>query len=199
MIEIVLSYTLISFITISPVPRVVPVGELVQRRGSLVKQFLQNQFRLLDAQTNSALSGKALYQPRSVKELAANRYSNILPLESTRVRLLHNNESAYINANYLGNSTADEKQQTNRYLYIATQAPLPHTMDQFWQMIWQEQSVLIVMLANLIKYAGGDRSRPQCKANRYWPLSSDPDLSQRSQPAHVPLHRQVAVQSCRGE
>ena len=42
--------------------------------------------------------------------------------------------------------------------------PLPHTMTDFWRMVWQEQVTLIIMLCNTVE---GHRVRCQ----QYWPSS----------------------------
>lgn len=66
-----------------------------------------------------------------------NRYENILANESTLVTL---NNGNYINANYI----FDKK-------YISTQAPITQTIDDFWSMVWQQESQVIVMLTNYIE------------------------------------------------
>ena len=33
--------------------------------------------------------------------------------------------------------------------YIATQAPLEHTRGDFWRMVWEQQSRVVIMLTNL--------------------------------------------------
>lgn len=47
-------------------------------------------------------------------------------------------------------------------VYIATQGPLAHTKADFWQMIWEQGSVIIVMLTRL-------RENGLSMCERYWP------------------------------
>ena len=52
--------------------------------------------------------------------------------------------SDYINASHIDS-------YHNRRAFIATQAPLPHTTGDFWRMIWQCNSPVIVMLTELVE------------------------------------------------
>uniref|UniRef100_A0A8C1ZXE7 protein-tyrosine-phosphatase n=1 Tax=Cyprinus carpio TaxID=7962 RepID=A0A8C1ZXE7_CYPCA len=92
-----------------------------------------------------------------------NRYNNILPYDSTRVRLscLENDPcSDYINANYIpGNNF--------RWEYIATQGPLPGTKDDFWRMVWEQNVHSLVMVTQCVE-------RGMVKCDRYWPVDSEP-------------------------
>ncbi|XP_071038926.1 tyrosine-protein phosphatase non-receptor type 5 isoform X2 [Parasteatoda tepidariorum] len=75
-----------------------------------------------------------------------NRYKTILPNENTRVSLYERKDdplSSYINANYVRGYGGEVN------AYIATQGPLPHTVDDFWLMIWKERSPIIVMITKL--------------------------------------------------
>lgn len=47
--------------------------------------------------------------------------------------------------------------------YIATQGPLENTVCDFWQMIWEQGCVVIVMLTRLV-----ENDTSMC--HRYWPL-----------------------------
>ena len=62
----------------------------------------------------------------SPTNVCKNRYPDVLPFESTRVRL--RSSSDYINASYI----AGEHEKS----YISCQAPLPSTFEDFWRMIW---------------------------------------------------------------
>lgn len=75
-----------------------------------------------------------------------NRYANVIPIPETRVKLqkLGNDErSEYINANFV----RGPKDGTN--YYIATQAPLENTVADFWRMIWEQNSKVIIMATDL--------------------------------------------------
>lgn len=75
-----------------------------------------------------------------------NRYRTILPNEHSRVKLEEINDdplSAYINANYIKGYDGEEK------AYIATQGPMPHTINDFWKLMWNEKACIIVMITKL--------------------------------------------------
>ncbi|XP_051976327.1 receptor-type tyrosine-protein phosphatase R-like isoform X2 [Xyrauchen texanus] len=76
-----------------------------------------------------------------------NRYRTILPNLHSRVLLKTKNTndllSSYINANYIRGYLGDEK------VFIATQGPLINTVNDFWQMAWQEDCPVIVMITKL--------------------------------------------------
>ncbi|XP_032254948.1 tyrosine-protein phosphatase non-receptor type 20 isoform X1 [Phoca vitulina] len=86
-----------------------------------------------------------------------NRYRDILPYDSTRVPLGENKD--YINASYIRIVNSGEE-----YFYIASQGPLPSTTDDFWQMVLENNSNVIVMITREIE--GGI-----IKCHHYWPIS----------------------------
>uniref|UniRef100_A0A8C1EDH2 protein-tyrosine-phosphatase n=1 Tax=Cyprinus carpio carpio TaxID=630221 RepID=A0A8C1EDH2_CYPCA len=92
-----------------------------------------------------------------------NRYNNILPYDSTRVKLSYVDDdscSDYINASYIpGNNFRRE--------YIATQGPLPGTKDDFWKMVWEQNVHNIVMVTQCV-----EKGRVKC--DHYWPFDQEP-------------------------
>ena len=53
--------------------------------------------------------------------------------------------------------------------FISTQGPLPRTFDDFWQMVWQESVVVIVMTTRTC-----ERNRTKC--GQYWPLEESSSM-----------------------
>ncbi|XP_071498430.1 receptor-type tyrosine-protein phosphatase delta-like, partial [Diadema antillarum] len=87
-----------------------------------------------------------------------NRLLNIQPYEGNRVCLqpIRGVEgSDYINASHI-----DGYRQRNAY--IATQGPLAETTEDFWRMLWEQNSTIIVMLSKL-------REMGREKCHQYWP------------------------------
>ncbi|XP_041752559.1 receptor-type tyrosine-protein phosphatase S isoform X1 [Coregonus clupeaformis] len=87
-----------------------------------------------------------------------NRLVNIMPYETTRVCLqpIRGLEgSDYINASYIDGY----RQQRG---YIATQGPLAETTEDFWRMLWEHNSTIVVMLTKL-------REMGREKCHQYWP------------------------------
>ncbi|KAI1295765.1 Receptor-type tyrosine-protein phosphatase alpha [Halotydeus destructor] len=64
----------------------------------------------------------------------------------------------YINASYIDGYHQEKK-------YIATQAPLDHTLVDFWRMTWQTDAKIVVMVCNLIELG-------KTKCGKYWPEES---------------------------
>uniref|UniRef100_A0A915IZN6 Uncharacterized protein n=1 Tax=Romanomermis culicivorax TaxID=13658 RepID=A0A915IZN6_ROMCU len=88
-----------------------------------------------------------------------NRYADVIPYDHCRVVLLETGNhtlSDYINASFICDH--DPRNPT----YIATQGPMQSTVPDFWQMVWEQGSVVIV---NLTKLSENGES----KCARYWP------------------------------
>ncbi|XP_020916558.2 tyrosine-protein phosphatase non-receptor type 13 isoform X2 [Exaiptasia diaphana] len=94
-----------------------------------------------------------------------NRYRNVLPFNSTRVRLSGDDSEDYINASHIRVPVGQDT-----YHYIATQGPLPNTIKDFWQMVW-EQGVEVIAMVTLEKEGG------KIKCSKYWPTTPDVPLN----------------------
>ncbi|KAE8348139.1 protein-tyrosine phosphatase-like protein [Aspergillus coremiiformis] len=85
-----------------------------------------------------------------------NRYNDIYPFDHSRVKLqdVPPGECDYVNANYM-------KAEYSKKCYIATQAPVPDTFNDFWRVIWEQDIRLIVSLTAEIE-------RGQIKCHPFW-------------------------------
>ncbi|XP_035248298.1 receptor-type tyrosine-protein phosphatase alpha isoform X1 [Anguilla anguilla] len=87
-----------------------------------------------------------------------NRYVNILPYDHSRVHLTSLDgvpDSDFINASYINGY-----QEKNKF--IAAQGPKEETVNDFWRMIWEQNTATIVMVTNL-------KERKESKCAQYWP------------------------------
>ncbi|XP_042085429.1 tyrosine-protein phosphatase non-receptor type 7 isoform X2 [Ovis aries] len=90
------------------------------------------------------------------------RYKTILPNPQSRVclgRAESQEDGDYINANYIRGYGGQDK------AYIATQGPMPNTVSDFWEMVWQEEAPLIIMLTQLRE------GKEKCA--HYWPAEEE--------------------------
>lgn len=76
--------------------------------------------------------------------------------------LINSDSGDYINANYVNMEIPADG--INRY--IATQGPLASTTVDFWRMVQQESSHLVVMLTTVM-----ERGRAKC--HQYWPAAGE--------------------------
>lgn len=88
-----------------------------------------------------------------------NRYPDVLPYDHARVVL--NELSNATGSDYINASSITDHDPRNP-AYIAAQGPLPPTAPDFWQLIWEQGAVVIVMLTRLTE--GG-----AAMCYRYWP------------------------------
>uniref|UniRef100_A0A8B9LJN0 Tyrosine-protein phosphatase non-receptor type n=1 Tax=Astyanax mexicanus TaxID=7994 RepID=A0A8B9LJN0_ASTMX len=88
-----------------------------------------------------------------------NRFQDVLPYDDTRVELVptKENNTGYINASHIKVTVGGEE-----WSYIASQGPLSHTCQDFWQMVW-EQGIAIIAMVTAEEEGGREKSY------RYWP------------------------------
>ena len=91
-----------------------------------------------------------------------NRFRNVLPYDFNRVCLTGLDN--YINASHIAAPVGEEECH-----YIACQGPLPQTCEHFWQMIW-EQDVSVIMMLTL------DVESSKVRCHRYWPDCTETPL-----------------------
>uniref|UniRef100_A0A3Q4I0C6 protein-tyrosine-phosphatase n=1 Tax=Neolamprologus brichardi TaxID=32507 RepID=A0A3Q4I0C6_NEOBR len=120
------------------------------------KQGFWEEFEVLQQQECKLLYPRKEGQKPENK--SKNRYKNILPFDTTRVEIREMDPdvpgSDYINANYIRVSEGK--------VFIATQGCLQNTVVDFWKMVYQENSHVIVMTTKEM-----ERGRNKCF--RYWP------------------------------
>ncbi|RMZ72380.1 phosphotyrosine-specific ptp2 [Pyrenophora seminiperda CCB06] len=140
-----------------------------QDKGKTVAdRFLQIEKRE-QKRMQKALSGEVVYdapvlsggpaqhiQIAGIEKGSKNRYNNIWPYEHSRVKLEGVAEGCcdYVNANHVQAAYSNKR-------YIATQGPIPATFKDFWNVVWQQDVRVIVMLT--AEQEGG-----QVKAHNYW-------------------------------
>jgi len=101
---------------------------------------------------------------KSPENEGRNRYIDIVPFDSNIVSLSINTgnpPSTYVNASHIRFSTA-------RQAFIAIQAPNPDMIGSFWQLVWEQDVKVIVMITDLME--GG-----RIMAHQYWPDKSTPE------------------------
>lgn len=147
-------------LTSLPLVKVIPDGQYTgpklntvvrMMRGLLEQKVPLQEFENL--QNLQPLDDCLIGQTKENKK--KNRYKNIVPFDTTRVILAR--DGGYINANFIKMPVKDED-----YMYIACQGPLPTTLGDFWQMVWEQKSNVIAMMTQEVE--GG-----KVKCQRYWP------------------------------
>ncbi|XP_069824163.1 tyrosine-protein phosphatase non-receptor type 5 [Dendropsophus ebraccatus] len=153
-----------------------PYGHIMSPREQSTREYLQTASNVLTAEQlhEKALDSFELQKeffeipmnfvdPKEYEILGLvrkNRYKTILPNPHSRVCLTSPDQeddplSSYINANYIRGYGEEEK------VYIATQGPTVNTVGDFWKMVWQQHSPIIVMITNI--------EEVNEKCTEYWP------------------------------
>jgi len=93
--------------------------------------------------------------------------------------------SDYINASYI-NGQIPGSERT----YICTQGPTKNTIDDFWKMVWEQTSSVIVMLTKEV-----ENTKPKC--SRYWPEEHEAEMYGRLRVTllHVDLTGEIVIRT----
>uniref|UniRef100_A0A5F9CKX9 protein-tyrosine-phosphatase n=1 Tax=Oryctolagus cuniculus TaxID=9986 RepID=A0A5F9CKX9_RABIT len=126
--------------------------EQLEERGGWEGAVLAGEFSDIQARSaawkrDRVCTAEAGSLPGNAKK---NRYKDVLPYDRTRVILSLLQEEGhgdYINGNFIRGADGSRA-------YIATQGPLPHTLQDFWRLVWE--------------------FRVKKKCERYWAQEQEP-------------------------
>uniref|UniRef100_A0AAQ6AN40 protein-tyrosine-phosphatase n=1 Tax=Amphiprion ocellaris TaxID=80972 RepID=A0AAQ6AN40_AMPOC len=116
---------------------------------------LEEEFKKL---TNMRIMKENMRTGNLPANMKKNRVLQIIPYDFNRVILSMRRGQEF--TDYINASFIDGYRQKD--YFIATQGPLPHTVEDFWRMVWEWKCHSIVMLTEL-------QEREQDKCCQYWP------------------------------
>nr|XP_060624610.1 receptor-type tyrosine-protein phosphatase epsilon isoform X2 [Anolis sagrei ordinatus] len=122
---------------------------------NLVKIGLEEEFKKL---TNVRIMKENMRTGNLPANMKKARVIQIIPYDFNRVILSMKRGQEY--TDYINASFIDGYRQKD--YFIATQGPLPHTVEDFWRMVWEWKCHTIVMLTEVLE-------REQEKCFQYWP------------------------------
>ncbi|XP_070563073.1 receptor-type tyrosine-protein phosphatase kappa-like isoform X2 [Ptychodera flava] len=136
------------------------LGIKLRDLAEYIKNRRANSFQGFVEEYESLPQGPTMPHSHSIKadNQMKNRYINIVAYDHSRVvldPLPDDPSSDYINANYI-----DGYKRMNAF--IASQGPNEDTTPDFWRMIWQENTEVIIMATNIVE-------RGKTKCAEYWP------------------------------
>lgn len=145
---------------------------------------LNREFLYVETKSKSNLSEEELFAA-SYKEInePKNRYKNVRPNEETRVKLspLEGVDgSDYINANWISGIVKGSEKA-----YIAAQGPAQGTEEDFWRMVWEVNSSVVLMLTREVEL--GKR-----KCDRYWPETKEEPFKTSMLTIHLLEQKEVS-------
>ncbi|XP_027242701.1 tyrosine-protein phosphatase non-receptor type 18 isoform X1 [Cricetulus griseus] len=132
----------------------------LREEAILAREFSDIKARSVAWKTGGVCSTKVGSRLGNTKK---NRYKDIVPYDETRVILSLLQEEGhgdYINANFIRGTDGSQA-------YIATQGPLPHTLLDFWRLVWEFRVKVILMACQET-----ENGRKKCE--RYWAQKQEP-------------------------
>uniref|UniRef100_A0A0R3PLA1 Protein-tyrosine phosphatase n=1 Tax=Angiostrongylus costaricensis TaxID=334426 RepID=A0A0R3PLA1_ANGCS len=140
-----------------PIKTTFQVGNWVQRALNMGVDALRQEYRSLARYTLPEMTVEANDScPMTGCMGTCCRYQDVPCQDQNRVVLKwHCAVTDYIHANYVATPVSEKR-------FILTQGPLDGTVNEFWQMVLQEEAETIIMLCNCIE-TGKNKCSP------YWP------------------------------
>eukprot|EP01091_Cochliopodium_minus_P015112 TRINITY_DN5286_c2_g1_i2.p1 TRINITY_DN5286_c2_g1~~TRINITY_DN5286_c2_g1_i2.p1 ORF type:complete len:1017 (-),score=306.15 TRINITY_DN5286_c2_g1_i2:18-3041(-) len=158
-----------SELSVERIPKRSKSPNIENRKKDREEILIEEEYKKLTSETNLPKTNlntnmKDIF-PSGSKYANKNRYNNVFPTESTRVKLKTNKKKNvktddYINANYI--NSYNNPQQEKKPKFISCQAPLPNTFNDFYRMLWQEKSSVVICLTKMVE-------KGKKKAERYFP------------------------------
>lgn len=177
----------------SRLPRPISIDDFhlfVRSKASNNWDYFAREFKQLDEHSKTQEVEKKLtcHSGQAPQNRMRNRYRVFFPFDNNRVQLqkpcvlepptcggpvnvsgnLPTTPSDYISASFLTEDCPDTDVEFCKY--IAMQAPTALTLPIFWQMVWEQNVSLIVMLTRLY-----ENSKEKCFP--YWPMRDLTDVS----------------------
>ncbi|GJQ11413.1 hypothetical protein GpartN1_g3204.t1 [Galdieria partita] len=131
---------------------------LVSSPSDKIPWFVK-EFQRLEELSRELKREQTFIKARLPKNQVKNRYVDVLPCDEycVAVKCCDAVEYVYLNASRISNIFPEDDR-----VYIATQAPLKSCTKDFWHMVLQEESNIIVMATSLVE-------RGISKCDIYWP------------------------------
>lgn len=122
-------------------------------------------YKALENRSNKPLSGTdpehfSIKEGISPQNISKNRYKEIVPYDFNRVFIRKKNVTPSLGNDFINASHVQVSECSTKY--IATQAPLPDTFKDFWLMVYENRSPLIVVLSKELEGT-------VVKYQSYWP------------------------------
>uniref|UniRef100_A0AC34F8Y6 Protein tyrosine phosphatase n=1 Tax=Panagrolaimus sp. ES5 TaxID=591445 RepID=A0AC34F8Y6_9BILA len=141
----------------------------------VTKDDFKTEWKSLQNEQDLHPQRSTVFQKENLKpdKLATNRYETVACNDYQRVTI---NGGQYIHANFVQNSVGKK-------FIIATQGPLETTVADFWSMIVEQKTPLIVMLCNIIedKFDNAKNEMvPTPKCFGYWPTLINTPIKTKS-------------------
>ena len=110
------------------------------------ERAMDMEFRILNRICHTMVHFQGLYREHSQDFKAQNRYNDVLPYKHNLVEVKDSDGNPiYVNGSYINIPIRN----TGEKAFIAASAPVDKSLNNFWEMIYQNKTTLIIMLCNL--------------------------------------------------